>query len=110
MGENNQKLLENFPHIRVLIKAAAYYFGILGIITTLKDVWKFADDLRAWFYREEYAVPLLGIAFYALFLVVECIHRSQRKEMESHRSSPLLNRQMRRAAESKRLREQGRKK
>lgn len=77
-------------------------------MSAFKDIWKPVDDLKTWYYEHDYATPLTFIAYYSLVLVVEAINRSQRLEMESKRSSPLLNRQARRAEERRRAREQKR--
>jgi len=94
MGDEPE-LLDDFSVVKVLLKAGVtFVLGFLGGLQILSGFWEPAEICRKWLYSEWLATPALFIAFFALFLFVEAVQRSQRKEMESRRSNPSWRRRL----------------
>ena len=98
MPSHNEKLLENFPHLRVVAKSFVNGLVLLGTIQVLQDFWPPANALKAWLYGEFWNTPLLFVLLYAMTLLLECILRLQRYEVERLRSNPVAGRSARRKA------------
>jgi hypothetical protein len=109
MPANHPKLLENFPHLRVVWKAGAGFLAVLGGIHVLGGWWAPAEKVRQLIYAETSGVPLLFIGFYAITLLYECVIRQTRLGIEERRSDPMEPRRAKvKAARQQRLRNQRR--
>lgn len=107
MPIEDHDLLEQFPHTKVLGKAAISFVGLLGAIQVLAGWSEPVEQARLWVYSEKWAVPLFGVAFYCLYLIYECVIRSQRLTIEKLRSDPQEPRRKAvKAARQQRLRNQ----
>jgi hypothetical protein len=85
-------LLERFPHLRVLWKAIITFGTVLGAWALLAEFSAPLDEAQQWMYSQVLALPALFAGFFAVYMVIECIHRSQRLAMESRRTDPMVNR------------------
>ena len=94
---NDSGLVETFPVARVTVRCFITFVGALGGAQVLAGYWQPAETARAWLFSEPLATPGLFLAFYAMFLVTECINRVQREAMEKMRSNPTARRKAQRS-------------
>lgn len=89
MGQNEPPKIESWPHVRVLFKSMATYIGFLTLFSMLATVSESVEHVRLWVFKNDWAVAGVFVPTYVVVLLVECVVRAQRLEIEARRSQPM---------------------